>query len=514
MDFFDQCDAVIKTLPVVAPKLFKIRTKEQGLVNIVPNRMQLHYQQNRARREVNVKSRQLGFSTWKELEALLLLLTVEGFSGAIVAHKAEFAKRLLSIVWLAYRELPPEYKVPLVHETEEYLVTPPPADGGKGSRLYIGTAGDRDFGHGDTIHWLHLSEVARFPDAETLMEGVGEAVPRRGYICLESTPMGRDWFYDFYVAARTGQSEYKAHFYPWWWDEDYRDEEAAPVAAFTEEELSLIETARQQGFDLTGEHIAWRRKKMATLKERFARQYPEDPESCFLSLDTAPIFDYDLVKRLLAEAQARPVAEVRAVPGGQLTVWLKPVPGRAYNIGADCSAGLRHGDQAAAVVRDLKTGQHVATLTCLLPPHLFARELARLGEEYNHAQLAVESNAQGHAVLNTLIHQLHYDHLYHRTRWYDDDESLEPGWLTTARSKERLCSDFTQALESGDFRTWDLDLLGQTLNVLRDIDGQPYTAKNRRDDILMAAMICNTTSESAAAHAQMGQVSSYVRALL
>lgn len=481
--------------PLISELGLHIRTKSDAIRPMRPWRMQLHYQQNRARRELNLKSRQLGFSTWKEVEALLLALLVPGFSGVIVSHERDQAKRLMSIVKIAHRYLPEEGRVALDHDTEEYLVTP------HGSRLYIGTGRGRDFGRGDTIHWFHGSEVSRWSDPQGLLLGLELSVPKEGYICLETTANGREHFYDLYVGAVRGENEYKPHFYPWWWEEE--GEYTAPLAGEfvpMEDELNVMQLARQQGFDLAPEQIAWRRRMVSKWKDKFQQEYPETWAAAFLTSGN-PVFDYQLIDRLLLEAQTRPLMREAAVAGGRERVWLPEGTGHTYIVGVDPSRGLPWGDAAAAVKLDCDSGQHIASLTCRLPTHQFCERLVRFAGD-NKPMLAVERNGPGEAILEVLNHVIRYPNLYRSVRWYDRERTDVLGWYTTRQAKERMCSEFARALECGDFRTWDLDLLDQAKNVLRDTNGDPYTVRGKDDHLLMAAMIANITADEAARNTQ------------
>src|SRR3989304_6366680 len=125
---------------------------KRGIQRIDPRPLQLHYQKTRERQEIILKARQGGVSTWKELEGLMLMMTVPGFMGAIISHKISSTKNLLSIVWNAYKMMDEKDRVPLVHETEEYLITPPPPEG-TGAGLWVGAGGG---GGGEFARWASV----------------------------------------------------------------------------------------------------------------------------------------------------------------------------------------------------------------------------------------------------------------------------------------------------------------------------------------------------------------------
>jgi hypothetical protein len=129
---------------------------------------------------------------------------------------------------------------------------------------------------------LHGSEVAYWRDGKTTIAGALQAVPEHldnTWVVFESTANGaQGWFYNECMAALQGDSEWKLHFYAWWWDDDYKlPLEPGEVIEYTDEEQAL---ADKHG--LTPEQIKWRRKKIRDLKGRFQQEYPETPEAAFI----------------------------------------------------------------------------------------------------------------------------------------------------------------------------------------------------------------------------------------
>ena len=90
----------------------------------------------------------------------------------------------------------------------------------KGSNYFIGTAGQVAFGRGDTVDRAHLSEAAFYFDLEKILTGISEAA-EYGQIDIETTPNGREKFYDMWQKAKTGRSPYTNIFIPWYIDTEY-----------------------------------------------------------------------------------------------------------------------------------------------------------------------------------------------------------------------------------------------------------------------------------------------------
>ena len=503
---FEQTEKVIRALPKLIPKLCYIKTEREGFELLQPNAMQMHYQTQRTRRDIDLKARKLGMSTWKELEGLMLALNVEGFNGAVVSYEKEQATRLFDICRNAYDRLPEnvrDYR-PLRHDRPGYMDFGKVEESGRVinfSTLYIGTAAARVFGHGDTIHWLHLSELSRYPNPGELMTGAQNAVPEGGYICIESTPNGAGGtFYDLYQGGKRGENSYRSFFYPWWWKPEYRDDlTEAQFKAFhlTEEESDLIEGSAAQGFALTYEHIAWRRRKLGDDAAKFKEQFPEDDETCFL-VSGSRAFDVQLIQRLAVKAMTRPPLREERLGYGTIRAWRMPIVGRTYAMGVDTSQGLPTGDWSAGALVDTVSGEHVASVVVKSSTEEFARLLDALGREYNEAWIVVERQGYGNAVIADLG-RLSYPAIYEHEgsdSWFPC--TAGPGIQTTRANKPMMVEGLARAFKDETFKTWDTELLGQAQNYQRTAttDGHPkFAAADGHDDLLMAAIIANQAAD-------------------
>ena len=514
---FETAEKVIAALPKLIPKHYYIKTEREGFEKLVPNMMQLDYQEHRTRRDIDLKARKLGMSTWKELEALTLAMYVEGFNGAVVSYDKEQAERLFAICRNAYDRLPEEFRDyrPLRHDRPGYMDFGQVEGSGRVinfSTLYIGTAAARVFGHGDTIHWLHLSELARYPNPGEIITGAQNAVPEGGYICIESTPNGAGGtFYDLYTKGKRGENSYKTFFYPWWWKPDYCDELTADqhrVFQYTEEEADLVEAAATDGFTITQEHIAWRRRKIGDDEAKFKEQFPEDDETCFL-VSGSRAFDVQLIQRLIIKAMTRPAMRDENLGYGWIRAWRMPVDGHVYVMGVDTAQGKEGGDWHAAVVMDAVTGEHVASSIARCSTREFAHIINDLGLEYREAWICVERQGYGHAVisdLQVLNYPAIYEHL-ESDNWFPCTPG--PGIVTTRANKPMMVESLGRALREESFKSWDVEMLGQARNYQRTVtaDGHPtFAAADGHDDLLMAAIICNQVADLVPHDRQVGHL--------
>lgn len=144
----------------------------------------------------------------------------------------------------------------------------------------VGTAGTKAVGRSQTIQLFHGSEVAFWPNAPTHFAGVVQAVPDLPgtEILLESTANGVGGeFHERWQQAEAGIGDYIAVFVPWFWQEEYRRSVPDGFALDPEEH----EYATAYGLD--AEQMAWRRNKIAELKDPllFKQEYPATAAEAF-----------------------------------------------------------------------------------------------------------------------------------------------------------------------------------------------------------------------------------------
>jgi hypothetical protein len=159
------------------------------------------------------------------------------------------------------------------------------------------------------------------------------------------------------------------------------------------------------------------------------------------------------------------------MPG--LDVYVNPVYGREYVIGADPAEGNPTSDDSAAVVLDAVTGEECAVLAGKLEPSTFAGYLADLSAWYNDAAVLVERNNHGHAVLLALKGDVRLL----------KGEDGKVGWQTNTRSKAEMYVQVVEALRDEDVRLHHF----LTMTQLQSIDGSKLSApEGEHDDLAVA----------------------------
>lgn len=258
---------VLTSLPLFAKNFLKIRTKSGRIEPFVFNRAQeyLHErieEQKRATGRVRaliLKGRQQGCSTYVQARDFHIVGTTRGKKAFILTHEAEASKNLFDMT-KRYNDELPEGLLPKPDTSSAKELNFRSLNSGYG----VGTAGNKSVGRSQTIQIFHGSEVAYWPNAEEHAKGILQAVSNEPgtEIILESTANGiGNYFYNMWMAAISGQSDFQAIFIPWYWQPEYtanpRDNE---TVTFTEEEAELFEAHREDG--LTINHMFWRRRKL------------------------------------------------------------------------------------------------------------------------------------------------------------------------------------------------------------------------------------------------------------
>lgn len=257
------------------PRIFsvsflKIQDKQKRLIPFRWNAAQAHFHANRTGRDLILKARQLGFSTL--IQGEMFRRTVTGARTTItLAHDADTTAKLRMIADRFYEHCKFGNTQPLRKYANASLTTYPEFD----SSATIATAGNIETGRGGTYSDFHGSEVAFWKDAERIVAGAMQG--GNPDVALESTPNGaQGYFYELCMEALRGDSIWRLHFYPWWWDAEYRID--GERITLTDEEKELTNK-----HNLDDTQIRWRRQKQRELKNLFPQEYPEDAISCFLT---------------------------------------------------------------------------------------------------------------------------------------------------------------------------------------------------------------------------------------
>lgn len=269
--------------PYYAAKCLRIRAKSGKVIDFTLNRAQqfIHERLEEQRaatgrvRALILKGRQQGCSTYVGARFYHRTSMSVGIRTFILTHEDAATQNLFEMV-NRYHENVPDHVRPSTRAANAKELLFDKLDSG----YKVGTAGTKGVGRSSTIQLFHGSEVAFWPNADTHAAGVLQAVPDEAgtEVILESTANGiGNLFHQKWVDAERGVGEFIAIFVPWFWQDEYRK---AVCEGF---ELDEEERAYADAHGLDLEQMAWRRNKIAELKDAalFKQEYPATAAEAF-----------------------------------------------------------------------------------------------------------------------------------------------------------------------------------------------------------------------------------------
>ncbi len=269
--------------------LYKIRNKEGKLVKFVRNRAQKHYGDNAWYRNLVLKSRQLGFTTYEAIDALDDVLFTPNMDALMIAHNLEAGESIFNKkIGFAWEKLPLEIRS-LYGVDAKTSKTLKFGFGEKGfSSIAVDTSGRS--GTYQRVHITELADIAKkypkkIPD---IIEGTIPAIPTTGRLDIESTSQGASGeFYEMFMEAwergePTIPQQYKAHFYNWTWD----DEEMAKIQVIPFSDMDQREKFEvyAEKHSLSQVEISYYYQKWLSLNKKWnalKREYPTTPQEAF-----------------------------------------------------------------------------------------------------------------------------------------------------------------------------------------------------------------------------------------
>jgi hypothetical protein len=463
--------------------LYFIKTKRREKVPLQLNWAQRDFLTRRTNKSYILKARQLGFSTACLIDLLDDTIHNANTNSAIIAHKQDKVVKLFEIVKRAFEGLDPRYRprVSLDNRNELYF---PDLD----SKIYV--AMDT---RSETVHNLHVSELAFIEHADEKMMGILESVPEGGKITYETTANGMvGYAYDEWT---TGDSEFEKFFYPWYQQPSY----AVLAGRFMEEVmLEYLPLATRFGtmtdiaerFELTPAQMEFYLCKLKRHKEMVVQEYPTTALEAFISSGRGVFHAADLQKHQAQQPIARKY--------GDLLVWEEPLPGFHYVLGVDPAEGTGN-DNSVIEVFNANTGVQAAEYA---NNRVQADELSKLviqiAKDYNRALVVPEINSP--ALISHLRRR--YDNIYRREVFdkITQQKTKALGWRPTAMSKKKLVEDIEEAARVQDIQINSGDLLKEQQTFVRtdEPNKQGYGAEGSNHDnrVIATALAIEGMKES------------------
>lgn len=421
-------------------------------------------------RDIIAKARQKGFSTYKIAEATVKCLGVQGTRAVLISHESRATQRLLDRARFFLKHIKgPKPEMGRSSRNEFYF---PKTE----SSFYIGTAGSRSFGRGDTITDLHISEYAWWEnDAIAHVAGLFQAVPKNGRICIESTGngMSNDFYYMCTNAEKLG---YNLFFRSWWEDEEYSVE---PRREWAPEGFEHYFQDMKTGFNLTEAQLYWYWLKLLEFRmdlKTMQQEYPSTFEECFQATGGSLFPNAARVKSGYWGWKKKDEYRVNYLEG-------HPDSRRfTYVIGADPSGGTGNDDAGVEIICLETLEQVLEFKNNRIDPVEFGWFLCALGEEFGRAFMVCEANHHGIATHSILVKNYQKNRIYKRHTGLRNGKPSY-GYMTTQTSKPALVGAIRECLGMG------LVIYGSdTVNEMKSFEEDSRGKMGSRSDNLVIAL--------------------------
>ncbi len=296
--------------------LYWILDRDGNKVRFTPNWAQQKLMEDWHYRNIILKSRQIGFTTFIQLVFLDLVLFNSNIRCGTIAQDRDTAKTIFQDkIKAPYDWLPEAIKgqrYPIRDSASELALN-------NGSVLRVGTSM-----RGGTLQYLHVSEFgktcAKFPDkAREIVTGSLNTVKAGQFVFIESTAEGQDGqFYKMTEKARAQKRmgsplstiDYKFHFYGWHEDPNcWIAPEGVPIPEEAQKHFEVLE--RDHGIVLNDGQKAWWAVTQDTQQDDMGREYPAHPDEAFAAAVDGSYYG----KHMAAVEKRGGVGTFKAVPG-------------------------------------------------------------------------------------------------------------------------------------------------------------------------------------------------------
>tara|TARA_R110000824_G_scaffold1097_5_gene6006 strand:- start:961 stop:2709 length:1749 start_codon:yes stop_codon:yes gene_type:complete len=521
--------------------------------------------EGRPTRVIVLKSRRHRISTLCAANIFHACIFGENKRGYIVAHDRDTSELLFRFHSTFYENLPDIIRPMKRFSNRKELLFENPSDDARltnpglrssiivrpassGGRKIGAQQGAAGVGRGDRIDLLHASEVAFWANGEETFRGFAQSVPDEPgtMVCMESTANGQaGFFYEEWLKAQAGETEYTPIFLPWYQHPHYRSSFIArsrPEWAPTDDEMKwfdeykghllIEEVAKAQEIgarlglddedeDLVLEHgVGWDQLKWKKFAlrgrcggrlETFHVEYPATPEQAFTSSGT-PRFSNEKIRFYTARCSKPIAGRITAVDEdwnwrsdgwkraefkvsydakGWLHIIDPPRKDHSYVIGADASHGVGQ-DSSAFAVFDRTERRYVAYgRDPYLKADKLAKQMIEVGWFYNCAYLAPEFNGPGmlctHMILESGYPKLYFSQRYNTAKQKFTDQ---PGFYTDSKTRDMIIDRFDVALENDTIEIPVKAILDEASTFVLDTKkGRADHLPGCHDDLLFSAMI-------------------------
>ena len=274
-------------------KLYYIKDKFWKRVPFIPNEAQTYYYENRHNKNIILKARQLGFSTFIDIDKLDDFLFTSYSSYWVIAQDIDTAKLIFNDkIKFAFDNLPDWLKTSFKLNTDRKWEL-------KSENNQNSISVDTSF-RWWTLQWLHISEYGKicnkYPEkAREIQTWALNTVAPTSKVDIESTAeWNSGYFFDMTMKSMELEEQwkeltdmdYKFFFFPWFLDKSYILETWDEIRTETKE---YFEKVKQDSYiirtypnlNITESQMRWYQKKQEEQKEDMQREYPSYPKEAF-----------------------------------------------------------------------------------------------------------------------------------------------------------------------------------------------------------------------------------------
>jgi len=270
--------------------LYNIISKGGKDIKFQLNHVQRHVLLNLRKRNLILKARQLGMSTFSVLYLLDTCLWNSNIAGGIVSYSLEHAQHIFKrIIGHALDNLPKWLNPGIINRSAREITF------SNGSFLRVDTTL-----RGGAYQKVLVSEFgktcARSPQkAEEVITGTLQAIDKNATVIIESTGEGNDgYFADMVTQAdlrgneNLSELDYYLFFFPWFHEPDYSIEQPITYGIELTDYFNKIET--QCHTTITKQQRFWYVQQKSLLGDKIKQEFPSTISEAFLSSSDAYYF--------------------------------------------------------------------------------------------------------------------------------------------------------------------------------------------------------------------------------
>ena len=394
--------------------------------------------------------RQCGKTTPLVGVMLWFVLFHDSYNIAILAHKMQQAREILSRIQLAYEHLPKWLQQGIVEWNKGNIEL-------ENRSKILASATSSSAIRGGSFNLVYLDEFA-FVDNNMQEDFFASVYPTitsgtTSKVLITSTPNGLNMFYKIWTDSEEGKNDYKRIDVHW--------------------------------SQVPGRDEKW---KAETIRNTSEEQFRVEFECEFVGSSHTLISATKL--RLLRSTPA-------ILSNPDTRIFTQPVPGRQYFTVVDTARGVE-GDYSAFVVFDVSELPYRVVASYknnMISPLMYPNIVFQLSKHYNNAYVLVETNDIGEQIANILQHDLEYENVLTTINNGRSGQVISPGFsqqtrlgVRTTKAVKRIgCMGLKTQVESDKLVINDERILYELFRFVNI--GESYEAEEGHDDLVMCLVL-------------------------